>query len=107
MNLDAGEVGRHTSAVVVATGYGGPEFLSVIDVPTPEPGPGEVRIAVRAAGGNPVDAKSYSGAFGADPDGLPKRIGTGAAGGVPAGRDGAVGPARPGARGGGGIRLPG
>ena len=45
------------SAVVVATAYGGPEVLSVIDVETPEPGPGEVRVAVRAAGVNP-DRKS-------------------------------------------------
>ena len=83
------------SQVVVATAFGGPEVLSVIDVPTPEPGPGEVRIAVRAIGVNPVDAKSYSGAFGTDPAALPKRIGSEAAGVVTAVGAGAAGPAGP------------
>jgi NADPH:quinone reductase-like Zn-dependent oxidoreductase len=35
--------------------YGGPEVLHVADVDEPHPGPGQVRIAVRAAGVNPVD----------------------------------------------------
>jgi len=83
------------SAVVVATAYGGPEVLAVIDVETPEPGPGEVRVAVRAAGVNPIDVKGYSGAFGADPSELPQRIGTEAAGVVTAVGDGAIGPAGP------------
>lgn len=68
------------SAVVVATEFGGPEVLSVIDQPVPEPGVGEVRVAVRAVGVNPVDYKSYSGAFGKDPAQLPRRIGSEAAG---------------------------
>jgi NADPH2:quinone reductase len=83
------------SAVVVATGYGGPEVLSVIDVPTPDPGPTEVRIAVRAAGVNPVDFKSYSGAFGTDPAKLPLRLGSEAAGMITAIGPDAVGPAGP------------
>jgi NADPH:quinone reductase-like Zn-dependent oxidoreductase len=37
------------------TAVGGPEVLSVIDRPVREPGPGEVRIAVRAAAVNPTD----------------------------------------------------
>jgi NADPH:quinone reductase len=81
------------SDVVVATGYGGPEVLSVIDVPTGEPGPGEVRIAVRAAGVNPIDYKLYSGAFGADPGSLPMRLGVEAAGVVTAVGSDATGPA--------------
>ena len=36
---------------------GGPEVLSVEDVPTPEPGPGEVRVRLRVAGVNPTDWK--------------------------------------------------
>jgi NADPH:quinone reductase-like Zn-dependent oxidoreductase len=36
--------------------FGGPEQLSVADVPDPVPGHGQVRVAVRAAGVNPVDA---------------------------------------------------
>jgi NADPH:quinone reductase-like Zn-dependent oxidoreductase len=72
------------SAVVVATDFGGPEVLAVIDEPAREPGPHEVRLAVRAIGVNPVDFKSYSGAFGADPALLPKRLGSEASGVVDA-----------------------
>src|SRR5215472_9938151 len=38
------------------------EVLRVDDVPTPEPGPGEVRIKVECSGVNPTDWKSRSGA---------------------------------------------
>ena len=31
--------------------FGGPEVLEIVDLPDPHPGPGQVRIAVRAAGG--------------------------------------------------------
>jgi NADPH:quinone reductase-like Zn-dependent oxidoreductase len=48
---------------VVFAEYGGPEVLHVADVPEPEPGPGQVRIAVRAAGVNPIDWKIRSGAM--------------------------------------------
>ncbi len=37
------------------TAPGGPEVLSVVDRPVREPGPGEVRIAVKAAAVNPTD----------------------------------------------------
>jgi NADPH:quinone reductase-like Zn-dependent oxidoreductase len=70
--------------VAVATRYGGPENATVIDQPTPEPGPGEVRVAVRAAGINPIDFKVYSGLFGENPDRLPIRLGFEAAGVVDA-----------------------
>jgi NADPH:quinone reductase-like Zn-dependent oxidoreductase len=63
------------SRAVVATAYGGPEVLSVVDVEVPAPGPGEVLLDVRAAGVNPIDWKSYSGAFGTDPTRLPIRLG--------------------------------
>lgn len=66
--------------VAVATQYGGPENATVIDQPTPEPGPGQVRVAVRAAAVNPIDYKVYSGLFGEDPDRLPIRLGFEAAG---------------------------
>jgi NADPH:quinone reductase len=72
------------SAVVIATAFGGPEVLSIVDQPVPEPGPGEARIEVRAAGVNPVDWKVYSGRMGADPDRLPMRLGSEAAGVVTA-----------------------
>jgi NADPH:quinone reductase-like Zn-dependent oxidoreductase len=41
--------------------YGGPEVLQVVDVPEPHAGPGQVRIAVRAAAVNAFDWKLRSG----------------------------------------------
>jgi NADPH2:quinone reductase len=46
-------------------GYGGPDVLHVVTTDTPEPGPGEVRIAVAAAALNPIDASLRSGDFAA------------------------------------------
>jgi NADPH2:quinone reductase len=83
------------SLVVVATAFGGPEVLSIIEQPTPEPGPGEARLEVRAIGVNPIDGKLYSGAFGADPARLPLRLGSEAAGVVTAVGPDATGPAGP------------
>ena len=81
------------SAVVIATAFGGPEVLSVVDQPAGEPGPGEARIQVRAAGVNPVDWKQYSGRLGADPSRLPMRLGAEAAGVVTVASPDAAGPA--------------
>lgn len=83
------------SAIVIATGYGGPDVLALDDQPAGEPGPGEARIEVRAAGVNPVDYKAYSGAFGADPARLPLRLGAEAAGVVTAAGPGAAGSGGP------------
>jgi NADPH:quinone reductase-like Zn-dependent oxidoreductase len=41
--------------------YGPPEVMKLIDVPDPEPGPGQLRVSVRAAGVNPVEYKIRSG----------------------------------------------
>jgi NADPH:quinone reductase-like Zn-dependent oxidoreductase len=41
--------------------FGGPEVLEIVDLPDPHPGPGQVRIAVRAAGINPSDWKKRKG----------------------------------------------
>ncbi|TML95887.1 MAG: NADP-dependent oxidoreductase, partial [Actinobacteria bacterium] len=59
------------SAVVLATGYGGPEVLELVEQEVAEPRPGEAVLDVRAAGVNPVDWKMYSGARGRDPSALP------------------------------------
>jgi NADPH:quinone reductase-like Zn-dependent oxidoreductase len=64
------------ASVVVATGYGSPDVLSVIEEPIPAPADGQARIEVRAAGVNPIDFKVYSGAFGTDPARLPMRLGS-------------------------------
>ncbi|MGH7869367.1 MAG: NADP-dependent oxidoreductase, partial [Candidatus Dormibacteraceae bacterium] len=42
--------------------YGGPDVLQLVELPIPLPGQGKVRIAVRAAGVNPIDWKIRSGA---------------------------------------------
>jgi NADPH:quinone reductase-like Zn-dependent oxidoreductase len=41
--------------------YGGPEVLEWAEAPDPHAGPGQVRIAVRAASVNPIDWKTFSG----------------------------------------------
>lgn len=41
--------------------YGGPDVLRLSEVPLPEPGPGQVRVAVRAIGVNPIDWKIRGG----------------------------------------------
>ncbi len=79
----------------VATAFGGPDVLSVIVVATPEPGPGEVVVDVRAAAVNPFDVKVARGAFGADPSTLPKRLGLEVSGVVSAVGVDAEGPAGP------------
>src|SRR5437588_2954700 len=42
-------------------GYGGPEVQGFVDVPKPDPGHGELLVAVRAAGVNPADWKLRAG----------------------------------------------
>jgi NADPH:quinone reductase-like Zn-dependent oxidoreductase len=41
--------------------YGDPDILRIIDVPARTAGQGQVRVAVRAAGVNPIDAKTVEG----------------------------------------------
>ncbi len=61
------------------TDNGGPETQTVLDLPTPEPGPSELLVAVHAAGVNPVDVKIRRGAFGPAAD-LPAVLGREVAG---------------------------
>ncbi len=49
------------SRAVQFSSYGGPEALAVAEVPDPAPGPGQVRLAMRAAGVNPIDWKILRG----------------------------------------------
>ncbi|MFE4819414.1 NADP-dependent oxidoreductase [Streptomyces sp. NPDC056704] len=49
------------SLTVQFSEYGNTDVLSVVDVPPPTPGPGQVRLAVRAAGVNPIDWKILRG----------------------------------------------
>src|SRR4051812_38579131 len=72
--------------------YGGTEVLAVRDVPRPEPGPGQVLVAVRAAGINISEAKIREGLVreifpatfpsgqGSDLAGLVEEIGVGVTG---------------------------
>ncbi len=48
---------------VIASGAGGPEVLSVGELPDPEPGPGEVLLAVAAAGLNRADLLQRQGFY--------------------------------------------
>ncbi|WP_037817974.1 NADP-dependent oxidoreductase [Amycolatopsis nivea] len=57
--------------------FGGPEVLELVDVPDPHPGPGEVRISVRAAGINASDWKKRQGLMDQE---LPQTMGHEAAG---------------------------
>jgi NADPH2:quinone reductase len=81
---------------VVATAFGGPESLAVVEEDLGRPGPGQAWVEVRAVGTNPVDYKIYSGSYGgADESALPMPIGFEAAGVVVAVGDRAEGPAGP------------
>lgn len=78
---------------VVATEYGGPENLAVVEREVPAPGAGEVTIEVKAAGVNPIDFKLYSGGFGRDPARLPLPLGLEVSGVITAVGEPAAGPA--------------
>ncbi|MDF1479053.1 NADP-dependent oxidoreductase [Leifsonia sp. H3M29-4] len=77
--------------VVIAPGYGEPEILQLVEVERPEPEPGQVRIAVRAAAINPADLKRLRGQFGGK-DRMPMRFGSEVSGVVTAVGADAVGP---------------
>ena len=57
--------------------FGGPEVLEIVNLPDPHAGPGQVRIAVRAAGVNPSDCKKRAGLMDQE---LPQTLGYEAAG---------------------------
>ena len=57
--------------------FGGPEVLELVELPDPHPGPGQIRVAVRAAAINPIDWKVRSGMMGGE---LPQTTGREVAG---------------------------
>ena len=57
--------------------FGGPEVLEIVDLPDPHAGPGQIRVAVRAAGVNPTDWKLRKGLMGGE---LPQMTGREVAG---------------------------
>jgi NADPH:quinone reductase-like Zn-dependent oxidoreductase len=65
--------------------FGGPEVLELVELPDPEPSAGQILVAVRAAGINPIDWKVRSGAMGGE---LPMTTGREVAGVVDAIGDG-------------------
>ena len=72
--------------------YGPPEVLRVIDAATPEPGQGEIRVSVKAAGVQPFDCLFRSGAAHQwIPASFPQRIGNEFAGVVEAVGSGVTG----------------
>ena len=76
---------------VVMAGYGPPEVLKWAAVPLPEPGPGQIRIKVEAAGISPTDLALRAGylkAFPLPPDAV---LGFEAAGTVDAAGPGVIG----------------
>lgn len=66
---------------VVLSSHGGPEVLVPRDLPDPEPGPGEIRVAVETIGLNYAEVLSRKGLYGWAPE-LPYVLGMEAAGRV-------------------------
>ena len=61
--------------------FGGPEVLEYVEIPTPEPGQGQVRVRIEAAGVNFIDVYQRTGAY---PNATPFTLGQEAAGVVDA-----------------------
>jgi NADPH:quinone reductase-like Zn-dependent oxidoreductase len=57
--------------------FGSPEVLEIVDLPDPHAGPGQIRVAVHAAGVNPTDWKLRKGLMGGE---LPQTTGREVAG---------------------------
>lgn len=59
---------------IVYTQTGGPEVLTLVERPVPEPGPGEVRVRLSLAGVNPTDYKTRRGAAPGEPLPFPEVV---------------------------------
>lgn len=64
----------------VATSFGGPEVVKIVEEALAKPAAGQVLVEVKAIGVNPIDYKLYSGAFGTDESTLPLHLGSEASG---------------------------
>ncbi|KHK98528.1 hypothetical protein LK09_05980 [Microbacterium mangrovi] len=72
------------ASVIQYTEFGGPEVLTLVEVPTPAPGPGELAVRITAAGVNPIDWKQRSGLRKTGAITTPRRPGSDGAGHVTA-----------------------
>jgi len=73
-----GRLGRAVKAIRMAA-HGGPDVLTLVDLPTPRPGPGQVLVTVEAAGINYIDTYQRTGLYSVS---LPVVLGQEAAGRV-------------------------
>ncbi|WP_345803262.1 NADP-dependent oxidoreductase [Microbacterium sp. AZCO] len=69
---------------ITYTEFGGPEVLTLSEIPDPVPGDGELAVHVEAAGVNPIDAKLRSGRRPSGGIREPRRVGSDLAGVVTA-----------------------
>jgi NADPH:quinone reductase len=72
------------------TAFGGPHVLTLDEVPDPQPGPGQVRVRLHAAGVNPVETYIRAGTYANKPS-LPYTPGSDGAGVVDALGEGVTG----------------
>lgn len=79
----------------VATAFGGPEVVEIVNEALAKPAAGQVLVEVKAIGVNPIDYKLYSGAFGSDESTLPLHLGSEASGVVLAVGNTTTGPGGP------------
>src|SRR4029077_12014623 len=67
---------------VRVTAHGGPEVLTVVELPTPKPGPGQVLVAVEAAGVNFIDIYQRTGFYSVTLPAIPGQEAAGRVAGV-------------------------
>lgn len=79
------------ASAITYSAFGGPEVLTLTDVETPAPGPGEVAVRIEAAGVNPLDHKLRSGLRPSGAITAPRRVGIDGAGIVTAVGEGVEG----------------
>jgi NADPH:quinone reductase-like Zn-dependent oxidoreductase len=99
MQAQSDQLPTSWSRAVRLDSFGGPEVLNVREVPTPQAGPGEIRVRVTAAGLNPMDwimtadaetaarfGLSLPAGFGTDYAGVVDQVGGGVTGFAPGDR---------------------